>query len=216
MNLLIKNQKLIKEIDLGLVSPLETMFVKLKDHMNVDDFLGDEIGTIKIKHDLTGFFPRFISGNFCKTNDAVAITHSYYDNSENDQEDHYFFNEHPKLLLDSSIFVPVFANNQWYTQVKLYPIYSPSNHSINLKFFDQNGNEKGELKEYILINDNVSNYITIDLINCIDLLKLDRTIIKGAQIYKVWEEKTKIPTRLKYGLNIGKRGKDMTYQLYLF
>ena len=96
-----------------------------------------------------------------------------------------------KLLLDSSIFVPVFASDQWYTQVKLYPIYSPSNHSINLKFFDQNGNEKGELKDYILINDNVSNYITIDLINCIDLLELDRLIIKGVQIYKVWEEKTK-------------------------
>ena len=201
------NLKLVKEINLGLVSPLQTMFVKLKDHINVDDFLGDEIGTIKIKHDLTGFFPRFISGNFCKTNNAVAITHSYYDNSENNQEDHYFFNEHPELLLDSSIFVPVFANDNWYTQVKLYPIYSPSNHSINLKFFDQNGNEKGELRDYIIVKDNVSNYVTIDIINCIDLLELDRVIIKGVQIYKVWEEKSKIPTRLKYGLNIGQRGK---------
>ena len=140
------------------------MFVKLKDYINVDDFLGDEIGTIKIKHDLTGFFPRFISGNFCKTNDAVAITHSYYDNSENDQEDHYFINEHPELLLDSSIFVPVFANDDWYTQVKLYPIYSPSNHSLNLQFFDQNGNEKGELRDYIVVKDNASVHCLVLLI----------------------------------------------------
>ena len=76
-----------------------------------------------------------------QTNDAVAITHSYYDNSENDQEDHYFL-MNTQVTFRQFIFVPVFANNQWYTQVKLYPIYSPSNHSINLKFFDQNGNEK--------------------------------------------------------------------------
>ena len=46
----------------------------------------------------------------------------------------------------------------------------------------------------------------LSLINCIDSSEFRQLIIKGVQIYKVWEEKSKIPTRLKYGLNI-ERGK---------
>ena len=126
-----------KDINLGEVSPLQTVFFKLKNFLDVDAFLQDEIGTAKIKHNLTGFFPRFIAGNFSRVDNAVSITHTYYDNSENKNSSDYFENENPKILLDSSIFVPLFLEDNWYTQVKLYPIYTPSNHSINLKFFDE-------------------------------------------------------------------------------
>ena len=195
-----------KDINLGEVSPLQTVFFKLKNFLDVDAFLQGEIGTAKIKHNLTGFFPRFIAGNFSRVDNAVSITHTYYDNSENKNSSDYFENENPKILLDSSIFVPLFLEDNWYTQVKLYPIYTPSNHSINLKFFDEKGNLHGEIEDYLRIKEGQSSYFTIDFNKCMEEANLDKSKIKGVQLYKVWQDKTKIPTRLKYGLNIGKRG----------
>lgn len=199
---------LSKDIHLGSILPLETVIFKLKDYLNVDEFLQGKTGTVKIKHGLTGFFPRFIAGNFCTDNHAVSITHTYYDNSANISADDYFENKNPDILLDSSIFVPVFAEADWYTHVKLYPIYSPSNHSVNLRFFDENGALQGEIENYIQITEKESAYLTLDINESIQKAGLDPTNIKGVQLYKVWEDKTKIPTRLKYGLNIGRHGLD--------
>ena len=56
------------------------------------------------------------------------------------------------------------------------------------------------------IKEGQSSYFTIDFNKCIEEANLDKSKIKGVQLYKVWQDKTKIPTRLKYGLNIGKRG----------
>jgi hypothetical protein len=85
-------------INLGTITPLETVFVKFKDYLPISDILEGKTGTVKIKHELTGFFPRFIAGNFCTDNEAVSITHTYYDNSEVKGAEHYHENDRTDIL----------------------------------------------------------------------------------------------------------------------
>lgn len=201
-----KGERKFQDVNIGELSTLQTVFFKLKDHFDLDNFLQGAIGTLKIKHELTGFFPRFIAGNFCKENDAVSITHTFYDNSENKRDVDYFENVDSDVLYDCSIFAPLFIEDNWYTQIKLYPIYSPSNYSIHINFFDENGVLQGELKDYLHIKEHESSFITLDLKECVEQANLDSSKVKGVQIYKDWENKSRIPTRLKFGLNIGRRG----------
>lgn len=191
-------------INLGFIAPLQTVFVKFKDYLPIDDILKGETGTVKIKHNLTGFFPRFIAGNFCTDNEAVSITHTYYDNSENNGEEHYHENKYSETLLDSALRFPVFLEDNWYTKLKLYPIYSPSNHNLNIEFYDSKGVLLGELKNHIQIKEDKSEFISIDFKSLVEELNLPKEQVKGIRMYKEWENKKQIPTRLKYGLNIGK------------
>ncbi len=193
-------------IDIGCIESLETKIVKLKDYLPIDDYLDGQVGTIKICHNLTGFFPRFIAGNFSKSLRALSITHSYYDNSENVSESAYWKNENQDVIYDASIFVPLFIEDDWYTQLKLYPIYSPSEHSIHIQFFDQSGKMIETLENFKLIKADFCEFIEVDFGYLVDKLSLSKSEVKGAMLIKEWGNKSKIPTRLKYGLNIGKHG----------
>ena len=193
------------KIKLGNLAPLQTVLVRLKDHIDVDKTLDGYIGTAKIKHDLEGFFPRFIAGNFCNDTHAAAVTHTYYDNSSNCREADYWTNENAETLFDSAVFVPLFINDDWYTELKLYPIYSPSTYSIALRFHDIDGRLVGELRNFMHMEEDVSDYRSIDFGKCVDDAGLDRREVAGAYILKTWDDKQRIPARLKYGLNIGRR-----------
>ena len=191
-------------INIGDIKVLQTVLIKIKDYIPVDDILKGEIGTIKIKHQLTGFFPRFIAGNFCDENGSLSITHTYYDNSENKGEEHYHENLNPDLLLDSSVFIPIFITDEWYTKLKFYPIYSPSTFSVNLEFYGLDGKLISSIKNHLQFNTKESSYITLDLKKIVETNGLAKSEIKGVRVCKNWMNKSKIPARLKFGLNIGK------------
>ena len=194
-----------RTIKLGNLAPLQTVLVRLKNHINVDEILDGSIGTAKIDHDLEGFFPRFIAGNFCNDTHAAGVTHTYYDNSGNRSESDYWENQNPETLHDSAVFVPLFIDDDWYTELKLYPIYSPSTYTISLRFHDIEGRLVGELNDFMLMEEDVSDYRSIDFGECVERAGLDRAEVAGAYILKSWNDKQRIPARLKYGLNIGRR-----------
>ena len=196
------------EIDIGDTEPLETKLIKLKDFIPIDNYLNGQVGTIKIDHSLTGFFPRFIAGNFNKSTGALSITHTYYDNSDNISDSAYWENENPDAIYDASVFVPLFIEDDWYTQLKLYPIYSPSEHTINIQFFDQYGKIIKTVENFKLITEDFCEFIEVDFSYLVDKLNLSKTEVKAAMLIKNWKNKSKIPTRLKYGLNVGKRNTE--------
>lgn len=197
-----------EKLNLGKINPFETCIVKFKDYIELDRMLGEEVGTVKIKHNLEGFFPRFMAGNFSKKAKAVSITHTYYDNSDNNADSAYWENANYDLLYDSAIYVPLFIDDDWYTHVKLYPIYSPSKHYITVRFHNMKGEQIGEIKNYKVIEENHNDFISIDFKELADNLKLDKSEIQGAYLFKNWDDKNRIPTRLKYGLNIGRYDKE--------
>lgn len=194
----------VGEINIGETKPLETKLIKIKDFIPIDDLLNKQVGTIKIGHSLTGFFPRFIAGNFSKSTGALSITHTYYDNSDNTSDSAYWSNENSHIIHDASVFVPLFIEDNWYTQLKIYPIYSPSNHTIDIEFFDQSGRIIKTLENFKSIAEEFSEFIEVDFGELVDQLGLPNTEIKGAKLIKKWKDLSRIPTRLKYGLNLGK------------
>tara|TARA_B100001057_G_scaffold65499_1_gene59248 strand:- start:34920 stop:36497 length:1578 start_codon:yes stop_codon:yes gene_type:complete len=193
-------------IDIGCIEPYEAKIVRFKDFLPVDEYLDGNVGTVKIGHNFTGFFPRFIAGNFIKSVGALSITHTYYDNSDNDSESAYWKNENKELAHDSSVFVPLFIEDNWYTHLKLYPIYSPSKHYIHISFVDKSGVIIKTIKKFKLITTAFSEFIEIDFGSIVERLSLSKQDVKGAILIKEWEDKSKIPSRLKYGLNVGRRG----------
>ncbi len=197
----------LKKLNLGKLEALETVLFKFKDHLPLSKILNNKTGTVKIKHQLKGFFPRFIAGNFCKHTEATSITHTYYDNANNSTKGAYWSNDHTDILYDSAVYVPLLLHDDWYTTLKLYPIYSPSNHTMTVQFYDENGGFKGEVKNFKSIQSDKSEYISVDFGELIESNKLDKNSIKGAYLVKNWTNKDKIPTRIKYGLNIGRKGK---------
>lgn len=190
-------------IDIGALESVETKIVKFKDYLPIDELLDNQIGTIKIGHQLKGFFPRFIAGNFSKNTGALSITHTYYDNSDNTAESAYWENKNEDIIHDASVFVPLFIEGDFYTHFKLYPIYSPSNHTIDILLLDAQGNTLKTLKEYKIVTEEFSDFVEIKFEDIVDEVALSRHEVKGAMLIKNWKDKSRIPTRLKYGLNVG-------------
>lgn len=191
------------QIDIATVNPFEMKMIILNDFFDLHQMLNNKPGTIKIKHSFTSFFPRFIAGNFKKDNMAIGITHTFYDNSDNNNKSAYWENINEEIFYDSAIFIPIFILDDYYTQLQFYPIYSPSDHLIDLTFFSEVGEKLLCLKGVESFVSYKSEFKSIDIKSL--LTKYPNIIdkAKGLLITKSWETKNKIPTRLKYGLNIG-------------
>ena len=203
-----KNTYYKKNVTLGEIGALETVLIKFKNYLPIKDILNNGSGTIKIKHSLTGFFPRFIAGNFSKKTNTASITHTYYDNSNNTDESSYWHNNNEEILYDSAVNIPLFINEYWYTQLKMYPIYSPSSFTISIYFYNKDGVRQGELVNYKNIKKSDNKYLTIDFKELALRLGLDLAKINSAKLIQNWQDKNAIPTRLKYGLNIGQVNLD--------
>jgi len=196
-----------KEISIGELSGLESKFIKLKDFLPIDEWIEGEVGTLKITHNLKGMFPRFIAGNFSKSAEALAITHTYYDNSKNSSEDAYWTNTNPDLMHDSSVFVPLFLDDDWYSELKLYPIYSPSEHTIEVQFFDEKGKIVHTIENFLQIANDHNEFVEVNFNELVEAEGLNKSEIKGVMLIKHCAEKNRIPSRLKYGLNVGRKGR---------
>lgn len=203
------NKIVKKKIQLGRLAKYEMCFVVLNDYFDLASFLNGEMGTVKIKHSFISFFPRFIAGNLQINDKAIGVTHTFYDNSKNEDESAYWENSDSENFYDSAIFIPLLLNDKYYTHLKLYPIYSPSNHSIDLVFYSEKGVKLLEINDFKIISKDFNHYETLDFDEILSNNFEIKHQIKGVQIIKKWETKNKIPNRLKYGLNIGIRNKQM-------
>ena len=197
------NEIIKKNLNLGQLAKYEMCFVVLNDYFALDSFLNGEMGTVKIKHSFVSFFPRFIAGNFHTNFKAIGITHTFYDNSSNQNKSAYWENMNSENLYDSAVFIPLLLNDDFYTQLKLYPIYSPSNHTIDLVFYSEGGVKLLQINDFKIIYKDFNHYETLDFDQILSNHLAIKHQIKGVQMIKSWKNKAEIPNRLKYGLNIG-------------
>ena len=195
-------KEFLREAELKKLSPYETVFLKLNESINLFEILGDRPGTVKVEHNFEGFFPRFVVGNFENESKSISITHSFYDSSEL-ADSKSFWNRKNENFNDSSILVPLFLKNGYYTHLVLYPIFSPSDFAISFDFYDSGGQKVGNITNYEVIKSSENKYEIIDF-NMITMDHRNLDTIASANIICNWENKEKIPTRLKFGLNIGK------------
>jgi hypothetical protein len=190
--------------------PLETTFIKLNEYIDLKQLLKNKPGTIKFAHNFEGFFPRFLVGNIDKKYNAISITHSYYDCSELSDPRSYW-NRKDDNFNDSAVAIPLYLENDYYTHLAIYPIFSPSDFTLSFDFYDQNGNLKGSLNQYKPIRSADNKYETVDFKSIIIAEKLELAAIKSVNIKCNWEDKTKIPTRIKFGLNVGMDNREVKF-----
>lgn len=144
-----KGETLTHSFTLGRFNPYETKILYPAREMDLQRFLGRQAGAAKIYFQLNWVFPRLVVGNIQKSNQAMVITHSYYDCSKADQPSDYWRTKEAKWHA-ASLMVPVVMDKESYTNIYLYPIYSPSQFSLQIEFYDAEGSCLGKSEPLVI------------------------------------------------------------------
>lgn len=195
------SQKFNGTFDLGQIKPYQTTFLKFKDYIpELDRILDNKPGTISVEHNFEGFYPRLLVGNIQHSFPCVSFTHSYYDCSSCSTSSDYWDRTN-EMYYDGSVYVPLFVEENFYTELVIYPNFSPSTFDLHINFHDVNGNLIHHISSLLKISSNDGKLIKIDFKKLIQKYELDITKIKTAHV--ISDFKDKIPARLKFGLNVG-------------
>ena len=198
-----KLEQLTASIKIENIKPYETVFLEINKFLDLSKIINGNCGTISIKHDLSGFFPRFMAGNFQKYSfSSVSITHTFYDLSTCHSDNNYW-QRISNLHEDSSILVPLFFKEELYTELIIYPIFSPSVFEMGLDFYDSKGDMLLTLPSLFTLDSKETSFIRIDFRTIAKEYNLDLNEAKAVNVIFDSGEDGKIPTRLKLGLNVG-------------
>ena len=201
-----ESKKLSGSFSIGKIDPFETVFLKFSEYIsNLDEFLKSKSGSISLKHNLSGFFPRFFAGNLQKSFESVSLTHTYYDSTSCNSLFDYWDRINDNYN-DSSVYIPIFATNDYFTELIIYPNLSPSKLDIQIDFHDYAGKILKSIPNYIQIDSSQLKLLKINFKQILDEYNLSPNIISSAHIITNCKDK-KIPTRIKFGFNVGMNNK---------
>lgn len=191
--------------ELGKISPYETKFIYLKDYIpDLSKKLDSDFGSISIKHNFQGFYPRFLVGNIQESFPSISFTHSYYDCTNSTDESNYW-NRINNSHFDSSIYVPIFHKNNQITNFIVYPNLSPSDFVLKIDIYGEYGVKVFENSNFININTADKKLTKINLNNLVSKLDSFKNNNFAAHIIANFQN-NKIPTRIKFGLDVGTTG----------
>lgn len=180
-------------------NPYATIWINILDDESVRSFFNDERGIVKINHDLKGFYPRFVVGNVYNNYEAISLSHSYYDTSNDFSESAMWKNPDTKEFFDSVISFPVSCNFD-FTELVIYPNFYPKDFNMSFEFYNEDGENIGTSPYIASVKTDIK---AVNYINCRKLLE-DITSEKKLYLCKViFDGKGEVPTRMKFGLNIG-------------
>jgi len=195
------SQKFSGSFQLGEIKPYETVFLKLNEHIQkLDKMLDGRSGTITLEHNFEGFYPRFLAGNIQHSLPSVSFTHTYYDCSSCTTEADYW-DRVSNRYYDCSVYVPLFVQDNLYTELVIYPNFSPSSFDLHIDLHDKSGKIIHKFESFLKIDSNDAKLIKIDFKELIKKHNIDSAKVKTAHI--ISDFKDKIPARLKFGLNVG-------------
>ena len=194
------SEKLTGSFSLGYLKSFETKLIEFKEYIpNLSSFLKNTSGSISLRHNFEGFYPRFLVGTRQSSLPSVSFTHSYYDcTSRSDKTD--FWDRNNNTHNDSSIYIPLFTKNSEYTNLIIYPNFSPCNFSINLEFYNKNGEKVHELPKFLHVDTAESKLHKINFNEITSNYKNNE--IDCANIICNFDGE-KIPARIKFGLDVG-------------
>lgn len=202
-----QSKKFSGKFSIGKINPFETMFVRFSEHISeLNNFLEGKSGSISLNHNFAGFFPRFLAGNIQKSFPSVSFTHSYYDCTLSNSDSDYW-NRINENYDDSSIYIPLFLDNENYTDLVFYPNFSPTLLNLDIKLYSKQGILLHDFTNIKNIDSVDSKLLKINFNNLVKDLKINKSNIHTAHIIANSKER-KIPSRIKCGLNVGTIGKD--------
>lgn len=202
----INHQTTAGTFSLPPLKPYETVFLYLKEYLDLKTILGNQPGMIRFGHNFSGFFPRFLVGNLDQNAGSVSITHSYYDNS-GVADSRAYWPRQDERFLDSSTSIPLYLTDDFFTKLVVYPVFSPSDFTLSFRFFDADGTFLGEATDAYQFHSADGQYMQIDLGNLAKQAGISTEVAKTAQLIAHWADANRIPTRLKFGLNVGQYGR---------
>ncbi len=195
------SEKFRGDFQLGEIKPYQTVFLKFGDHIpNLGRMLNTKPGTITLEHNFEGFYPRLLAGNMQKSLPSVSFTHTYYDCSSCSTPTDYW-NRANEEYHDCSVYIPLFVENNFYTEFVIYPNFSPSSFELHVNLHDKQGKQIHQFPSFLKIDSKDSKLIKINFKELIEKHGIDALQVKTAHI--ISDFKDKIPARLKFGLNVG-------------
>ena len=180
------------------LKPYETKIVFFEDYD--ETFSKNEKMFGKIRHNFTGFFPRFIVGNMDDNENFVTLTHTFYDTSQNSGEEHYWQNPDQSSYYDSSIFVPYFCGENFKTELAIYPIFAPHEMTFDLTYFDESGGIQSQNPKMGSLSSKDGNTLYLNLDHPTENKR------GGARLDV--DGNGTVPARLKMGLNVYYKGNN--------
>lgn len=195
-------QILKKKIQITNLKPYETKFIFFLNEEE-KEFLRGRKGTVKIKHNFKSFFPRFLSGNIEINNKNSSLTHTYYDTSKLKNKNTYWTNPDKKIFYDSSVSFPLFKNKKSYTELVVYPNFPKCKIKFNLEIFNEDGFKLKKINSILNLRSKIEKPIYLNIKNILSQKKIRLNYNKNHLIKLIINGQGKVPTRLKFGLNLG-------------
>ena len=198
------SQKCSGSFKLNTINPFETKYILFQEYIpDLSRFLDGKHGSISLKHNFEGFYPRFLVGNIQKSFPSVSFTHSYYDctNCMNETD---FWNRINDKHYDSTVYVPIFNKVNQFTNLMIYPNFSPCDFELEIQIYDSDGKMVFDKPNFLEINQSSSKLIEINFNKILADNKLSNEFYASQIITSFKGEK--IPARIKFGLNVGMNG----------
>jgi len=190
---------------IGKINSFETKFLYFNDYIpELSKILNSNSGSISIKHNFEGFYPRFLVGNIQDSFPSVSFTHSYYDCTSSTDESDYW-NRINDTHFDSSIYVPIFLKNNQFSNLIIYPNFSPSDLVLKIDIYDEFGKKLYSNPNFLQINSTEKKLLKVNLNEIISDLDSSKNKNFAAHIIANFKN-NKIPTRIKFGLDVGTNG----------
>ncbi len=194
------SEKLTGSFSLGYLKPYETKFIEFGKYIpNLSGFLKNNSGSITLSHNFEGFYPRFLAGTMQSSFPSVSFTHSYYDCTSCSGETD-FWDRNNDMHHDHAVYIPLFTRNSEYTNLIVYPNFSPCSFFVNLELYNKNGEKIDELPKFLHINTKEPKLHKINF-NQITSKYKNNEICSSNIICDFKGDK--IPARVKFGLNVG-------------
>lgn len=195
-----------KKIFIKNLKPYETKFIYFLNQ-NEKRFLRGKKGTVKIKHNFDSFFPRFLSGNIETNNNNSTLTHTYYDTSKQKDRNTFWSNPKKKVFYDSSVSFPLFKNENSYTELVIYPNFPKCNIKFDLEIFTNKGLKIKKIKSILKVIKKIEHPIYLNVKKILNQKNIKLDFKKNYLIKIIVNGNGKVPTRLKFGLNLGFKNK---------
>ncbi|MBS4166786.1 Uncharacterized protein NEOC65_001880 [Neochlamydia sp. AcF65] len=203
-----KNEKLTHEITYPTLQAYQTCLIYPGREIELQKFLNGQPGTAKITCEVNWIFPRLLVGNLQHSLPAMTITHTYYDCSKSMAEHDYWRPAEPQWF-PATLMIPLTLQKNLFTTVYFYPIYPPNTLIIDLEIYNQEGKLLGKKGQCLALHSQQSGYQSLSFKDICKKLALDTEQNLAARLIARTEDGTRIPARIKLGLDLGVEGQQM-------
>lgn len=198
-----ENALLTRQLLFDRLAAYETrMIYPAREFIDLAPFLNERAGTLKLTFDIPWIFPRLIVGNMQKSLTHLSITHSYYDCSCSQEGSDYWIPPEEGWY-PAALSLPLPMRDDAFAKIYFYPIYAPSNFTLDLHIYDAEGKLVAEKSSILQVEADAGRYICLSINDLLKEAGLAQKRDLSAHILAKTDSTHRIPARIKIALDIG-------------